>query len=55
MKLQISTLISIITAAIIFGGFYKETNSRLDSLELRISKLEIKNSKKKKKTREAKR
>jgi len=46
MKLQISTLISIITAAIIFGGFYSETCSRLDSLEAKVEKIEIKNSKK---------
>tara|TARA_R100000900_G_scaffold141793_1_gene123108 strand:- start:503 stop:664 length:162 start_codon:yes stop_codon:yes gene_type:complete len=46
MKLQISTLISIITAAIIFGGFYSETCSRLDSLESKVSKLETKNKNK---------
>ena len=46
MKLQISTLVTIITAALVFGGFYSETNSRLDDLEAKIEKLESKNKSK---------
>lgn len=45
MKLQISTLITIITAAIVCGGFYSETCSRLDSLEAKVIKLEKKSNK----------
>jgi len=46
MKIQISTLISIITAAIFFGGFYYTTNHRLDQVEIKISELEKKIKKK---------
>ena len=42
MKLQISTLISIVTAAILFGGFYYTTTHRLDQIEIKIVKLEKK-------------
>jgi len=47
MKLQVPTLISIITAAILFGGFYHTTTHRLDEIEQKIIKLEKKNKKKK--------
>ena len=49
MKLQIPTLISIITAAILFGGFYHTTTHRLDEVEAKIAKLEKKIKKKGKK------
>ena len=48
MKLQIPTLISIITAAILFGGFYHTTTHRLDEIEAKITKLEKKIKKKEK-------
>ena len=49
MKLQVPTLISIITAAILFGGFYHTTTHRLEEIEAKIIKLEKKIKKKGKK------
>ena len=49
MKIQIPTLISIITAAILFGGFYHTTTLRLEEIEAKIIKLEKKIKKKGKK------
>lgn len=49
MKLQVPTLISIITAAILFGGFYHTTTHRLDQVEEKIIKLEKKFKKRGKK------
>jgi cell division protein FtsL len=49
MKLQISTLVTIITAAMLFGGFYYTTTHRLDQVEAKITKLEKKIKKKGKK------
>jgi hypothetical protein len=49
MKLQVPTFISIITAAILFGGFYYTTTHRLDEVEKKIVKLEKKINKKGKK------
>ena len=42
MKLQISTLVTLVTAAILFGGFYHTTALRLDLVETKIAKLEKK-------------
>jgi len=50
MKLQIPTLISIITAAILFGGFYHTTTHRLEEVEQKVTKLEKKIKKKGKKS-----
>ena len=51
MKLQPSVLITIITAAIAFGGFYYTTGERLDSLEAKLEKLEKRIKVKKRKAR----
>lgn len=48
IKFDIKTVITIITAAIVFGGFYYTTQHRLDHLEAKISDLEIEISKVKK-------
>ena len=42
MKLQVSTLVTLVTAAILFGGFYHTTALRLDQVEAKITKLEKK-------------
>ena len=52
VKFDIKTVITFITAAIVFGGFYYTTQHRLDHLEGKISDLEIEMSKiKKRKSR----
>jgi predicted secreted protein len=48
VKFDIKTVITIITAAIVFGGFYYTTQHRLDHLEAKISDLEIEITKAKK-------
>ena len=48
VKFDIKTVITFITAAIVFGGFYYTTQHRLDHLEAKISDLEIEISKVKK-------
>ena len=40
MKIELKTLISIITAAVVLGGFYYTTQLRLDYMELQIEELE---------------
>lgn len=50
MNLQPSVLITIVTAAITFGGFYYTTTHRLDDVESKVEKLE-KKIKKRGKTR----
>jgi hypothetical protein len=39
MKLDIKTLITLLTIAAVLGGFYYTTQSRLDSLEQEVSQL----------------
>tara|TARA_X000001388_G_scaffold69885_1_gene58665 strand:+ start:1056 stop:1226 length:171 start_codon:yes stop_codon:yes gene_type:complete len=52
IKFDIKTVITFITAAIVFGGFYYTTQHRLDHIESKIDNLEIKIAKaKKRKTR----
>jgi len=51
MKLQISTLITVITAALLCGGFYYTTQLRLDSLETQVKVLTKKIKKSPKKNR----
>ena len=41
VKFDIKTVITIITAAIVFGGFYYTTQHRLDQLEGTIEDLEL--------------
>jgi uncharacterized membrane protein YciS (DUF1049 family) len=48
IKFDIKTVITFITAAIVFGGFYYTTQHRLDHLETKITDLEIEISKVKK-------
>jgi hypothetical protein len=40
MKFDIKTVITIITAAAVFGGFYYTTQHRLDLLEGKMEQLE---------------
>ena len=40
IKFDIKTVITFITAAIVFGGFYYTTQHRLDHLEGKIAELE---------------
>ena len=51
MKISIGTLITLITAALVCGGFYYTTQMRLDNLEQEVTvltkKLAQKNSSKK--------
>ncbi len=42
MKIDIKTLITLLTLAAALGGFYYTTQDRLDHLEENISKLEKK-------------
>tara|TARA_B100000427_G_C15178587_1_gene450517 strand:- start:424 stop:582 length:159 start_codon:yes stop_codon:yes gene_type:complete len=39
MKLDIKTLISLLTIAAVLGGFYYTTQNRLDSLEQEVTSL----------------
>jgi len=48
IKFDIKTVITFITAAIVFGGFYYTTQHRLDHLEGKIDDLEVQISKVKK-------
>ena len=48
IKFDIKTVITFITAAIVFGGFYYTTQHRLDHLEGKIEDLEVQISKVKK-------
>tara|TARA_R100001082_G_C4365044_1_gene161448 strand:+ start:2776 stop:2946 length:171 start_codon:yes stop_codon:yes gene_type:complete len=48
IKFDIKTVITFITAAIVFGGFYYTTQHRLDHIETKITDLEIEISKAKK-------
>jgi len=48
IKFDIKTVITFITAAIVFGGFYYTTQHRLDLLEGKIEALEVQISKVKK-------
>ena len=40
MKLDIKTLITLLTIAATLGGFYYTTQSRLDNLEQQVTKLQ---------------
>jgi uncharacterized protein HemX len=40
MKIDIKTLIALLTIAATLGGFYYTTQSRLDSLESEVSQLQ---------------
>ena len=40
MKLDIKTLIALLTIAATLGGFYYTTQSRLDNLETEVSQLQ---------------
>ena len=40
MKLDISTLITLLTPAALLGGFYYTTQHRLDNLESKITAME---------------
>ena len=48
MKLDIKTIITLLTIASALGGFYYTTNMRLDSLEGKIAELEAADGKIKK-------
>jgi hypothetical protein len=48
MKLDIKTIITLLTIAAALGGFYYTTNMRLDSLEDKIAELEATEGKLKK-------
>ena len=48
IKFDIKTVITFMTAAIVFGGFYYTTQHRLDHLEAKIAELELQVSKVKK-------
>ena len=48
VKFDIKTVITFITDAIVFGGFYYTTQHRLDHLEGKIEDLEVQMSKVKK-------
>jgi uncharacterized membrane protein YciS (DUF1049 family) len=48
IKFDIKTVITFITAAIVFGGFYYTTQHRLDHIEAKINDLEIEMTKIKK-------
>jgi len=53
MKLQVSTLVTIVTAALICGGFYYTTQFRLDNLENQVTSLskQIKKTNRRNKTK----
>jgi len=40
MKLEISTLLTLLTTAALLGGFYYTTEHRLDDLESKITTME---------------
>ena len=40
MKIDIKTLITLLTIAAVLGGFYYTTQDRLDNLETEVTKLQ---------------